>query len=247
MTRWYTDTYLWSVESGNCPDEWSPEVCVTYRGGQYDETRSDTSVRGRTLSRVGDDTMANWTTDNIQLENTTLGTIDLPQFEFGVRNQSANLYVPKGELGLARDSTFLKTLLDGNRTSSNSWSLYWGSEVTNPPRDGSITLGGYDEALIQNSRNISAELDRNDDRCKEGMIVQITGLSLSTPDGSQDVMRGLGRLEACVIPSVNHLLTVPVRYWDAMASIMDVELHSFRNGTAETYFYDTTIVTGESA
>lgn len=185
--------------------------------------------------------------DDIKLQNTTLGIIDLPQYEFGVRTASVDMFVPKGTIGVGKDSTFLKALSDANRTSSSSWSLFWGTEVTSPQRDGTITFGGYDEAIIGDSRNITIPFDQGDDRCPEGMIVEITGMALQTTANTQDVMQGLGRQKACIVPSAAHLLTLPSRYWDRMQSIMGVELFPFQNGTAETYFYNTTIVKAASA
>ncbi|KAH7356035.1 aspartic peptidase domain-containing protein [Pyrenochaeta sp. MPI-SDFR-AT-0127] len=245
--RWYVDTYMYGSAGGFCPDDWSNDVCVTYRGGLYDSSKSQGAKVGMTLARVDDDTPSNWTLDDVKLQNTTLGIIDLPQYEFGVRTSSVNRFVHKGEIGLARNSTFLRGLANANRTSSNTWSLFWGTEVTSPQRDGSITFGGYDEAIVGDSPNITVPFDRSDDRCREGMIVEITGMTLQTTASSQDVMQGLGRQKVCIVPSAANLLTLPTRYWDRMQSIMGVELHSFRNGTAETYFYNTTIVRGASA
>lgn len=169
-------------------------------------------------------------------------------FEFGVRNSSNNEFVPKGQIGMGRSSTFIKALADANRTSSNTWSLFWGTEVTKTPRDGSLIIGGYDKSLIGNARNVTIPFDRTNGDCKEGMVVDISGMSLNTEARSEDIMQGLGKQTVCIVPSVSNLLTLPSRYWDRMQSIMGVELYSsFRNGTAETYHYNTTIVTAESA
>jgi hypothetical protein len=214
-------------------------MCATYRGGLYDRSTSATENDVANLvAHTFDNTIANWTRDDIRLQDNT----SLPQYEFGLRTTSTNEFVHKGELGLAKSSTFLKTLLAASKTSSNSYSFFWGDEVSDEPRDGSLTLGGYDQALVAEGSNITVPFGQ-DDRCDEGIIVTLTGLGL---DGG-DAWKDLPDLEVCVIATTSNIMTIPSQYWDPIGAMMGVELYPFKNGTSESHLYNTTIVTPASA
>lgn len=189
-----------------------------------------------------DDTIANWTKDDIRLQDNT----SLPKYEFALRTNSINPFVHKGELGLGRSSTFLKTLSDNSKISSRSYSFFWGNEVTNEPRDGSLTLGGYDQALIGDGPNITVPFT-DDAKCKEGIIVSITSLGMQTSGGgTRDAWEGLPDLKVCVIAATSNIMEIPIQYWDPIETIMGVERYPFRNGTSETHYYNTTIIKPQS-
>jgi hypothetical protein len=214
-------------------------MCATYRGGLYDGSNSQTENDGpNMIARTFDDTIANWTKDDVRLQDNTT----LPQYEFGLRTNSINSYVHKGEIGLAKTSSFLKTLQDSEKISSKSYSFFWGNEVTDQPRDGSLTLGGYDQALVADGPNVTIPFS-NEPKCKEGIVVNITRLGLQ----GKNVWEGLPDLRVCVIAANSNIMTIPGSYWDPIQAAMGAELYPFRNGTAETYFYNTTIVKQASA
>jgi hypothetical protein len=52
-------------------------------------------------------------------------------------------------LGLGEDSSLLQALKDANLIGANSWGLNSGSRSSLAPRDGSLVLGGYDEASVE--------------------------------------------------------------------------------------------------
>jgi hypothetical protein len=240
-SRWYNDTYLWSTgpPRGWCPTGYSQVRCATYRGGLYDPSNSQTETEGPNLvAHFYDDTIANWTKDDIRLQDNT----SLPQYEFGIRTNSVNSFVQKGEIGLGSASSFLKTLQDIQKISSKSYSFFWGSEVTSPSRDGSLTLGGYDQALIGDGSNVTVPFS-DDPRCKEGIIVNITSIDLS----GKNAWEGLPALQVCVIAANGNIMTIPVSHWDPIQAAMGAELYPFKNGTAETYYYNTTIIKQASA
>jgi hypothetical protein len=243
VLSYYVDTYLWATSRGLCPtkisDNYGEGLCPTYRGGLYDRSISATENDvANMVSHTFDDTIANWTRDDIRLQDNT----SLSQHEFGLRTNEVNAFVHKGELGLAKNSSFLKTLLDTSKTSSNVWSFFWGNEVTDEPRGGSLVLGGYDQALVGEGSNLTVPFSTDKD-CKEGIIVSLTSLGL---DGG-DAWKNLPDLEVCVIPATSNIMTIPVNYWDAIAATAGLELNPFHNGTAETHFFNTTLVTPASA
>ncbi|KAH7068367.1 aspartic peptidase domain-containing protein [Paraphoma chrysanthemicola] len=240
-SAYYNDTYLWSAPLNFCPG-WTRQgpACASYRGGLYDRSISQTeSDTANNVARTFDDTASNWTKDDIRLQDNGV----LPQYEFALRTGSVNEFVHKGELGLGRTSTFLKTLSDNKNISSRSYSFFWGNEVTKEPRDGSLTLGGYDQALVADGPNITTKFTVDEAKCREGIIVSLTSLSLQPTGGaSQEAWDSLSDLRVCVIASTSNIMSIPAAYWDPIQSIMGVELSSYRNGTADTHFYNTTLI-----
>jgi hypothetical protein len=232
---------LWAAGQDFCPS-WTNKgpSCATYRGGLYDRSISQTEKdTANMVTHTFDDTISNWTKDDITLQDNSI----LPQYEFALRTFSVNEFVHKGEIGLGRSSTFLKTLSDNKNISSKSYSFFWGNEVTSEPRDGSLTLGGYDQALLAEGPNITAKFTTDDRKCKEGMIVTLTSLGLQTSGGTtRDAWEGLPDLRVCVIAATSNIMSIPVEYWDPIQTIMGVERYPFRNGTAETHYYNTTLI-----
>jgi hypothetical protein len=238
VLSYYFETYLWASSEALCPnkisDKYGPALCPTYRGGLYDRSISATENDvANGLLHAPDDAAANWTRDDIRLQDNT----SLPQYEFGLHTDDTNYFVQKSQLGLAKNSTFLKTLLDASKISSNVYSFFWGNEVTNEPRDGSLIFGGYDQALVSEGSNLTVPFSQ-DIRCKEGIIVSLTSLGLDKGDAWKD----LPDLEVCVIPATSNIMTIPVNYWDAISEMMGVTLNPFHNGTAETHFFNTTLL-----
>lgn len=214
-------------------------MCSTYRGGLYDRSNSQTETDGpNMIAHTFDDTVANWTRDDVRLSDNT----SMSQFEFAMRTSSVNSFTHIGEVGLAKTSTFMQALAKDEKTSSNSYSFFWGNEVSNEPRDGSLTLGGYDQALIADGTNVTVPFT-DEVKCKEGIIVNITSLALQ----GKDVWEGLPDLRVCVIAATSNIMSIPGHYWDQIQTAMGVELTATRNGTASSHFYNTTLVKPESA
>lgn len=217
----------------------SAVMCATYRGGLYDRSNSQTETDGpNMIAHTFDDTVANWTKDDVRLSDNT----SMSQFEFAMRTNSVNSFVHKGEVGLAKSSTFMQALAKNEKTSSNSYSFFWGNEVTSEPRDGSLTLGGYDQALIADGANVTVPF-ADEIKCKEGIVVEITSLALQ----GKNVWEGLPELRVCVIAATSNIMSIPGHYWDPIQAAMGVELTATRNGTASSHFYNTTLVKPESA
>ncbi|KAF1840051.1 uncharacterized protein K460DRAFT_390262 [Cucurbitaria berberidis CBS 394.84] len=237
----YNDTYMYGT-NGFCAANTTLEKCTSYRGGLYDSALSEGSKTGTSIKHIWDDATAKWTTDDVVLqEEIEKGiTLQLPQFDFGVRVSSAHAYVNKGELGLGMNSTFLNALASTQRIASKTYSFFWGTDtaISDKLRNGSLTLGGYDQALIGDFPNTTTTFTRNQWRCREGMVVELTSLSLqSVSGGTQNILEGSEKLQACVVPTISSVLTLPAKYWDKMAKMMGVEPSPFNNGTSSELFY----------
>ncbi|KAF2023190.1 hypothetical protein EK21DRAFT_81443 [Setomelanomma holmii] len=249
----YNDSYIYGGD-GLCPADFSsPEMkpkCTTYRGGIYSIEQSQTEQSEQTILRVADQANANWTKDKVVLKNTVNNNIELDLFEFGIRVGSSQPYVNKGEIGLGVNSSFLEALASGQQIASRTYSFFWGTDstISSSPRDGSLTLGGYDQALFNDSVNTTTTFTGNQANCREGMIVDLTGLVLQSKEvGTQNILNGTEKLRACVVPTLSSVLMLPESYWKSMASIMGVETFPGNNGTSNELLYGVAAVKPRSA
>ena len=140
-------------------------------------------------------------------------------------------------IGVAVNSTFINALRTAGNISSNAYSLFWGDEFTDKPRDGAFTLGGYDEAMLGDSM-VTKEFTRSEKRCAEGMIVEVSHMKLHHQDGpAVDLLDGLGALNVCVIPSLSAVMAVPRAYGEKLIASMDaVRLDNGKNDRGSTKY-----------
>jgi hypothetical protein len=189
--------------------------------------------------------IANWTKDDVTLQDNT----NLPQYEFAIYTSKKNINsTSKGQLGLGENSALLSSLAASQKISSRVYSFFWGSEVIAEPRDGSLVLGGYDEAIVGDGPNITIPITQ-EARCKEGMVVSLTGLDLQQAGGSPtNAWDGLGTLRVCITASASNVLTIPSQYWDPIEKITGVKRYQDnRDGTSWGTYYNTTIVQPQTA
>lgn len=87
-------------------------------------------------------------------------------------------------LGLGVSSRALEVAKNAGAIASNSWSLFWGQTglTSNTAHDGAIVLGGLDETQTTGN-NYTAPI-RHSANCRSGMIVAVTDMTVSLPDGS---------------------------------------------------------------
>jgi hypothetical protein len=167
-------------------------------------------------------------------------SIELNSHEFGLRAGTSHEFVNKGELGLGKNSTFLNALASGQKIASKTYSFFWGIDAafSDHPRNGSLTLGGYDQALIGDAKNTTTKFTRDQWKCREGMIVTLTGLALQSESaGTQHIMEDSEIMQACVVPTLSSVLTLPSSYWDTIAAKMRVQLSPLNGGYSGGLFY----------
>jgi hypothetical protein len=236
--------------NGLCASNITIEECTTYRGGLYNSALSDSEKVGASIKHIFDDATATWTTDKVTINDVMDKNIELNPHEFGIRVGTAHEYVNRGELGLGKNSTFLNALTSGQRIASKTYSFFWGTDsaISDNPRNGSLTLGGYDQALIGDSPNTTTTFTRNQWRCREGMIVDLTGLALQSESGGvQNLLNGTEKLQACVVPTLSNVLMLPEQYWNRMADKMGVKMSPLNNGMSGELFYHVASVQPKSA
>jgi len=240
----YNDTYMFG-STGACTANITTEKCTTVHGGLFDSALSDSEVSGAAMTRGPDDMLETWMADKISIQDSTDKVLDLGSQGFGIRNDiyasdKAQDWVVKGELGLGRNSTFMNVLAAGQKVASRTYSFFWGVDpaITDNPRDGSLTVGGYDQALIGDAKNVTTKFTRDQPKCPEGMVVSLTGLALqSAGAGIQNVMEQAESIQACVVPSLSSTLTLPMPLWNVLASKMRVQLSPLNGGYSGALFY----------
>jgi hypothetical protein len=166
--------------------------------------------------------------------------VDLNASTFGLRTGPEHEYVTQGQLGLGMDSTFLTSLLRAKIIASRTYSFFWGidSAVSANSRDGSLTIGGYDGAVLGDGASTTAKLNYEDWKCREGMKVNLTGLVIQSDGGGiQNILNSSEKLEACVVPTLSSVLWLPDHYWPIIADGMGVKLSTLNNGTSNRLFY----------
>jgi hypothetical protein len=234
--RAWRNTYIYGAGTF-CEGAYRPYTCLVSHGGQYNQSLSTTAQDSLApIAPFIDEKLdSNWTTDSVTLENGAafhdwrFGTPG-PQLKDGNANGQA-------VIGVGVNSTFINALRTAGNISSNTYSLFWGDEFTDEPRDGAFTLGGYDEAILGDSM-VTKGFTRSEGRCDEGMIVEVTHMRLNHEDGSiVDLLDGLGALNVCVIPALRAVMAVPRAYGEKLiASMGAVRMDNGKNLAPSTKY-----------
>jgi hypothetical protein len=176
----YNDMYIYGA-NGLCASNITIEECTTYRGGLYSGAQSESEKTGASIKHVYDEATATWTTGKVVLHNSAGKEVELSSHEFGLRAGTSHEFVNKGELGLGKNFTFLNALASKQKIASKTYSFFWGTDsaISDNPCNGSLTIGGYDQALIGDAKNTTTKFTRDQWKCREGMIVTLTGLACS--------------------------------------------------------------------
>jgi len=215
----YNETYVYGT-SGLCTDELSSAACVTFRGGAYDTSKSssDKTIGSR---KTDDGFQTDWTEDSVAFGSNT----SLSSFEFGVQRQDLNqVFTSQSQLGLGRNSSFLRALVSAGDIGTKAYSIFWG--LVGGPSDkqtrGSLVFGGLDKSLIADQNdNFTASLYYGG-RCGTGMLVTISDILLNWPNGT-DMSIFMGSqpavIQACISPSFAGLISLPLSYYESFWSL----------------------------
>jgi hypothetical protein len=122
-------------------------------------------------------------------------------------------YESQAQLGLGLSSSLLNTLKNAGKIGSRSYSVYQGREGSSKAQ-GSLVLGGVDQALIGAGKNYTANLIYYPD-CTSGMKVPFDDLVLNFPNGTDASLfnDSSTAMQACLQPSFPGLMTMPVDLW----------------------------------
>ena len=216
----HNETYIYKTD-GFCADPISSRACVTFRGGAYDASASSTdkSIGNR---KDGDGFKADWAEDVLSFGSNT----SLSSFGFGVPQQDLpqGFYTSQSQLGLGRNSTFLRALASAGDIGTKAYSIFWG--LVGGPVDkqtrGSLILGGLDKSLIADQNaNFTAPLFYGS-RCSTGMLVTINDILLNWPNGTDMSIfmdSQSAAIQACVNPGFAGLMSLPLSYYQSFWSL----------------------------
>lgn len=215
----YNETYIYGT-NGFCTDLYSPAACITFRGGAYDTSKSSSEeVIGN--RKESDGFEADWTTDSLSFGSNT----SLPSFKFGVPQQDLNqAFTSQSQLGLGRNSSFLRALVSAGDIGTKAYSMFWGlvGGPTEKQTQGSLVLGGLDQSLIVDQNdNFTASLFYGT-KCGTGMVVMISDISLNWPNGTDmSIFKGSksAAIQACISPSFAGLMSLPLSYYESFLSL----------------------------
>jgi hypothetical protein len=228
------NTYVYGAE-GFCEKAYRPYSCLVSHGGQYNRSLSTTARDSLApiAPFIDEKVDSNWTSDSVTFGNGA----PIHEWRFGTPSNQLRDENSNGQaiIGVGVNSTFIDALRTTGNISSNAYSLFWGDEFTDEPRDGAFTLGGYDEAILGDSM-VTKGFTRSEDRCAEGMIVEVTHMRLNHQEGPTiDLLDGLGALNVCVIPSLRAVMAVPREYGEKLiASMGAVRLDKGKNIAGST-------------
>ena len=193
---------------------------MTFRGGAYNtsESSTDKSIGNR---KDSDGFEANWTEDTLGFGSNT----SLSSFGFGVPQQDLNqAFTSQSQLGLGRNSSFLRALVSAGDIGTKAYSIFWG--LVGGPLEkqtrGSLVLGGLDKSLIADQDdNFTASLIQGS-KCGTGMVVTISDILLNWPNGTDtSIFMGSqsAAIQACISPSFAGLMSLPLNYYNNFWSL----------------------------
>ncbi|KAG9757380.1 hypothetical protein KCU73_g4439, partial [Aureobasidium melanogenum] len=215
---------------GQCDKGLTQAQCSTFRGGLFDSNNSTTYEAVASMSAAGvdaSDTFVNatsdiWSTDMFHFTSNISSKV-----AFGIRRVNTDIdkyYLDQHILGVGANSTLLSMLKEAGAIASRSWSMYWGnSGAPETQRDGVFVFGGYDSTKVT-GKNYTFPLTY-DSSCETGMVVSITDLELTFPNGTTaDLFQAASTsLKACLVPDYPVLLTIPRDpYWENLQLAADV-------------------------
>ena len=141
-----------------------------------------------------------WGTDVLYLSNTA----NITSHPIDVTKQ-ANFAI--NALGLGSDSSILTSLMNAGTIASKTWSIFFGlhGADSDDQLDGSLVLGGYDEAKITGT-NLTTQITQDTD-CRTGYVVTVSSIDMGFRDGTSQTLSN-SPLQFCVDPTFA-LVTMP--------------------------------------
>lgn len=133
---------------------------------------------------------------------------------------------PSNLLGLARNSTLLNRLSSAGLIASWSWGYYqgWTGAETQHQLDGSLVLGGYDEAKTTGKNTTLSFSDS--ENCVSGLLVTVRDIKMNLQNGTDLSIFGSSAgsaMSACLNPTYP-LMSLPVDIWNSFVQFSEVDV-----------------------
>lgn len=207
--RYANNTFLWDDSHGCDVREQYDPSCIVGRGGIFFLNRSSTwsdKANSNVSSKEASSSLFHYSgtpprgADIVHLNN----TYDLYDYPIATTKGGMTL----NSLGLAQDSTFLKTLIKKNAIISKTWSLFYGltGATEDAQMDGVAVFGGFDKAKTKGS-NETFPLDY-DSQCRTGMVATVTSIDVGFENGTEQNAFG-SRINMCLDPTFEIMTFTP--------------------------------------
>ena len=133
---------------------------------------------------------------------------------------------PSNFFGLARNSTLLNRLSSAGLIASRTWGYYqgWTGAETQHQLDGSLVLGGYDEAKTT-GKNTTLSFSDNKD-CVSGLLVTVSDIKMNLQNVTDLSIFGssaASAMSACLNPTYR-LISLPLDIWNSFVQFSGVEV-----------------------
>lgn len=212
-------TYMWN--SPGPPDCGTLLACSFETGGFFDKEKSSSWWQDSSFDPLQN--TDDFDTGRFDKYKSLLGTdiirinssLTLSSFPIGIETKAE--IGRRNSLGLARNSTFLNRLFSAGLINSRTWGYHagWTGAETQHQLDGSLVLGGYDEAKIVGQNSTFSVSNVPD--CPSGLLVTLRDVELNLLDGRNLSLFGPSAgsaMNACLGPSC-YLMNLPVELWES--------------------------------
>ena len=229
LRRILNDIYLYDNSSGcSLPDLDSRTLlaCSATAGGIWDKERSSSWRQASSLDALQN--AHEFSTDKIE-DLTGTDTIrigsSLPLSKFLI-TISPSLGGAQNLLGLSQNSTLLDRLSSAGLIASRAWGYYqgWTGAETQHQVDGSLILGGYDEAQTIGTNTTFSFGDA--ESCSSGLSFTISDIKMNLLNGTDVSIFGLSpgaAMNACLSFSYP-LVALPADMWNSFVQFSGVNV-----------------------
>lgn len=203
--------------SSVCSDSRTLLACSATVGGIWDKERSSSWSQASSFDALQTDDLTG--TETIRIGS----GLSLSNYPIII---SPSLFSAQNFLGLSKNSTFLNRLSSAGLIASRAWGYYqgWTGAETQHQLDGSLVLGGYDEAqTIGESNSFSFG---NSASCDSGLFFTISDIKMNLLNGTDVSIFGSSpgsAMNACLSFSYP-FVSLPVDMWNSFVRFSGVNV-----------------------
>ena len=218
-----------------CGNE-SQTYCSTFRGGLFDKSLSSTWSSAAGLTALGLDNTTTGAANNDVFGTDTIKIgpqVNSSKYPLGLLRPGTD---DSNSIGMASNSTLMNFLLAAKALGSSTWGYNhgWTGSETGYQADGSLVLGGYDQAKIAGN-NVTLPMAPNDQ-----LLISVSDMVLNFKNGTNTSLLGPSRgssFKALVHPRIESI-TLSNDIWQNFLNF---------TGSKETAPYETGRSTGPTS
>ncbi|KAG8161317.1 hypothetical protein KVR01_009581 [Diaporthe batatas] len=251
MPMWPMNNTMMYGTDGYCTlrgaDAWTDEACVTFRGGAYDNTTSNTEGPAAAGSYPEDQLNLTWPwypetdhfTDRLSLdENTTLLDFPLTQAKSDWNEEAYHALMV---IGLGGNSSILNVLKNSDKILTRTYSFFYGflGGRTSTRANGQMVFGGYDASKVS-GQGSEHSLATAETKCPSKLVVIVTGMALRFANGTETNIFGTSdssALAVCIDPNLPTAMRMPFNpYFNNWMTATDNSIFSMNRSLGLFYY-----------